>query len=777
MVFLFSAITLTSLWWSGRGHEEAMLRSRLESSLDTAEVRIEEAVKMRLFVLRSLADQVRAHIQNSEFDRPVFVLMSEPVYNSIPGFRAINWMEPDGTIRWVLPLKGNEGALGKNVKDHPDPAVKATFLKAEKSGRYSVTPVIELFQGGMGVATYFPVFSLEDRVSGYLNGVFQIAPLIRDAISDIEGVMFRVSDEGGRVIVGGDEQEEPLATGDVRVGNLAFIINVWPTTAMRDIYRGVHGYGALFILLLIAIALSLAVYALQRRYVMLKEKDRELTESEHRFRTLVEHSLTGVYLIQDDLFRYVNPRFCEIFGYSSYEIIDRLGPEDLAHPEDWPTVSENLRKRFRGEIGSVNYTFRCLRKDGQVIEVEVHGSRIDWRGRPAVIGTLTDITERINLEKQLLRAQRLESVGLLAGGIAHDFNNILTAITGYASLLEPMLDSPEMKRQVIQIQKASERAATLTRGLLAFSRRQVLQPEPLYIRELMKDFEPILRRVIPENISLTITPSENAPVLADRGQIEQVLMNLVTNARDAMPEGGSLLIESSDVHIGRDYLEMHPWAENEGDYVVISVTDSGIGMDRETQEHVFEPFFTTKEVGKGTGLGLSMVYGIVKQHHGFIHLYSEPGKGTTFRIYLPVTDQIPERKVESGHAGLMGGTELVLIAEDDETVRDVAVQSLSAAGYRVLTAADGKEAETVIRERAGEIDIMLLDVVMPGLGGRELYEIARALDYRGKVLFMSGYTENGRLASFVQSGGVEFIPKPFTASGLLKKVREVLDAR
>ncbi|RMG00347.1 MAG: PAS domain S-box protein, partial [Nitrospirae bacterium] len=482
----------------------------------------------------------------------------------------------------------------------------------------------------------------------------------------------------------------------------------------------------------------------------------------------------GVYLIQDGIFRYVNPRFCEIFGYSSDEIIDRMGPRDLTHPEDWPTVSENLKKRFTGEVESMNYRFRCIRKDAREIHVEAYGTRINWRGRPAVIGMLIDLTDRVELERQLLRAQKLESVGLLAGGIAHDFNNILTAISGYAAMLEAELKEPELKRRADQIQKATERAANLTRGLLAFSRRQVIKPEPLYMKELLSDFEPILRRVLPENISLTITARENAPIMADRGQLEQVIMNLVTNARDAMPEGGSLSIETADTNITSEYIRHHPWVDREGEYVVLSVTDTGMGMDRETQEHIFEPFFSTKETGRGTGLGLAMVFGIVKQHEGFIHIYSEKGQGTTFRIYLPVTDQTPvKRKMQREDTHLQASGTIV-VAEDDETVRDVAVTVLRDAGFTVLEARDGTEAEALLREDPERPDLLLLDVVMPGKGGRDIYDLAISLNYTGKVLFMSGYAENGLHVNFVLAQGMDFISKPFTPSGLLKKVKEVL---
>lgn len=775
VVFFFTALLLGYIWLTERAHKKEMLKGAITTSMEVARSRITEAFRFRLQILKATALHLERHLSEGVDIEDVFQSVADPIHKSLPEFRAINWIEKDGTIQIISPERGNEQAKGKNVNKHPSDTVRAAFREAEETGEYSFTGVIDLFQGGKGVASYFPVRK-DGQIIGYLNGVFRIIPILRDAIRGVEHGGIRISGEKGETVIGREPESAYLISSDIKLKNLILHIEVWPDEKMLKVYMGGQSYLSLLLFLLISLALSFAVYELQRRYIRLKDKEYELEESELRFRTLVEHSLGGVYLIQDGIFRYVNPRFCEIFGYSSDEIIDKMGPRDLTHPDDWPTVSENLKKRFTGEVESMHYRFRCIRKDGQEIHVEVYGTRINWRGRPAVIGMLIDLTDRVELEKQLLRAQKLESVGLLAGGIAHDFNNILTAISGYATMLETELKEPELKRRADQIQKATERAANLTRGLLAFSRRQVIKPEPLYMRELLSDFEPILRRVLPENISLTVTARENAPVMADRGQIEQVIMNLVTNARDAMPDGGALSIETADTLITTEYIRHHPWVDREGEYVMLSVTDTGVGMDRETQEHIFEPFFSTKEMGRGTGLGLAMVFGIVKQHEGFIHVYSEKGQGTTFRIYLPVTDQTPGKRKMKMKDTHFKGSGTILIAEDDETVRDVAVTVLKDAGFTVLEARDGREAEALIREDPERPDLLLLDVVMPGKGGRNIYDLALSLNYTGKVLFMSGYAENGLHVNFVLAQGMDFISKPFTPSDLLKKVKEVLGA-
>ncbi len=398
---------------------------------------------------------------------------------------------------------------------------------------------------------------------------------------------------------------------------------------------------------------------------------------------------------------------------------------------------------------------------------------------------LADITQRKRAEEalrqkeeQLRQSQKMEAVGRLAGGIAHDFNNLLTVITGYSELVLQRLDEQDpLHRDVEGILKAGERASSLTSQLLAFSRRQVLQPQVLDLNAVVRDMEKMLRRLIGEDIALvTVVDPGLTRIKADRSQIEQVIMNLAVNARDAMPDGGKLTIETTDMYLDREYAQQHA-AVTPGHYVMLAVTDSGCGMDDETRKRIFEPFFTTKKVGEGTGLGLSTVYGIVKQSGGNIWVYSEPGQGTTFKVYLPrVTGEVEPEEAKAGPEKSLQGTETVLLVEDEEVVRELARRILTLYGYRVLEAANGGEALLICENRKEPIHFLLTDVVMPGMSGRELHERLAQLRPGMKSLYMSGYPDTAILHRRALEPGMAFIQKPFSPEALARKVRAVLDA-
>jgi signal transduction histidine kinase/ActR/RegA family two-component response regulator len=380
-------------------------------------------------------------------------------------------------------------------------------------------------------------------------------------------------------------------------------------------------------------------------------------------------------------------------------------------------------------------------------------------------------------EEQLRQSQKMEAIGQLAGGVAHDFNNLLTAINGYSELcLKRLSPSDPLHRHIEQIRKSGERAASLTRQLLAFSRKQILQPKIIDLNQIVVDMNKMLHRLIGEDIDLLMgLAADLGKVKADPNQIEQVLLNLSINARDAMPKGGRLTIETSNVNLSEDFSRGHV-AVSPGQYVMLAVSDNGCGMDAETQAHIFEPFFTTKEVGKGTGLGLATVYGIVKQSEGTIWLYSEVGRGTTFKIYLPCAERpVKVVEVEADNLELSQGTETVLLVEDEEIVREMATEILRDSGYHVLEAKHGHEALTLGRQHSGDIHLMLTDVVMPQMSGRQLAEQLTPLRRDMKVLYMSGYTDDAIVHHGVLEEGTAFIGKPFTPSALTRKVREVLD--
>jgi signal transduction histidine kinase/CheY-like chemotaxis protein len=421
-----------------------------------------------------------------------------------------------------------------------------------------------------------------------------------------------------------------------------------------------------------------------------------------------------------------------------------------------------------------------LHKDGKPLDVALTVSPIrDERGQVIETSTVAhDLSQRRHLEDQLLQAQRIEAIGMLAGGVAHDFNNLLTIINGYSELLQrtlpPDVPGQDMVREIL---RSGERAASLTRQLLAFSRRQKLQPVPLDLNLLVTELERLLRRLIGEDIELvTVLDPELGRILADPGQIEQVIMNLVVNARDAMPTGGTLTLETKAVELDAagapSRTEIKP-----GRYATLAVSDTGCGMDAETQARIFEPFFTTKNTGKGTGLGLSMVYGIVKHCGGLIQVCSEVGLGTTFKVFFPLHGQ--GRRVAAGegpHYHVPRGTETILVAEDDEAILGLTRCVLEASGYQVLLARDGEEALRVAGAHRGPVHLLVTDVIMPRLGGRQLAERLQLLHPAMKVLYLSGYPDEAILRHGVLQSGMAFLEKPFAPAVLAIKVRQVLDA-
>jgi len=470
----------------------------------------------------------------------------------------------------------------------------------------------------------------------------------------------------------------------------------------------------------------------------------------------------------------VNDSFLRVTGYAREEVIGRTSRElnFWARPEDRATFVEKLKKQ--GSVRDLEITFRT--KSGEIREAVDSAETIDVGGQECAIAIFRDVTERKTLEKQLRQTQKMEAVGQLSGGIAHDFNNLLGVIIGYSEILEQRLppDDPLLK-ECLQIKKAGQSAASLTRQLLAFSRQQVLDPKVLDLNGIVLNVQKMLRRLIGEHIELrtNLDPALGC-VKADQSQIEQVILNLAVNARDAMPQGGKLLIETAKVDLDEDYARRHP-PQKPGAYVLLSVADTGIGMDAETQARIFEPFFTTKEIGKGTGLGLSTVYGVVRQSGGHIWVYSELGMGTTFKIYLPCAGQ-PARvqQAPAAPAESLRGSQTILLVEDEEALRGLARSLLEDSGYTVLEAELPEAAiETALRH-SGKIHALLTDLVMPGMTGKDLAAKLAPTRPEMKVVFMSGYT------SFTHAGladsEIALLAKPFTREKLLRKLRETLES-
>ena len=499
----------------------------------------------------------------------------------------------------------------------------------------------------------------------------------------------------------------------------------------------------------------------------------ELEEALAWQRQIFEGSRDAAF-VSDEQARFVavNRAAAELTGYSREELLG-MGIPDLHDEPDLAAYRAFHQRILRGEQILSGALIR--RKDGSKVTVEFNNRLITIGGRRFMHTAGRDMTERLQLEAQLRQAQKMEAVGRLAGGVAHDFNNLLTVIQGYAELLGASLSNdPERSESLGEIVRAAERAAALTRQLLAFSRRQVLETRVLDLAAVVADTEKMLRRLIGEDVEVVVVrPATLGHVKADPGQIEQVLLNLAVNSRDAMPGGGRLTLELADVTLDAPLATSHDSIPS-GRYVVVSVRDTGNGMDTETLSHLFEPFFTTKEKGKGTGLGLATVFGIVKQSGGYVDVASAPGAGTTFRVYLPRSDARTTSGVRP-RVSSRTGSETVLVVEDEAAVRNLVRAVLERKGYVMLVAQNGAAALELVDKHTGVIHVLLTDVVMPGMNGRELAALVTARRPKVKVIFMSGYTADVP-AEFGAEGGPAFLSKPFNERTLTLKLREVLDA-
>jgi PAS domain S-box-containing protein len=535
--------------------------------------------------------------------------------------------------------------------------------------------------------------------------------------------------------------------------------------ARRQMWWYRSGVGALATLL----AFSLwSAFEYREARNMARRAERENNSQRLRMEGIIDSSIDGIITI-DDQSRIVvfNPAAEKLFRYSKRQIL-----------------GVSIERLILAHLGGIteNWVTSGLRSDGEEFPMEVTVSEVSLSERKLLTVTCRDISEKRRaeaesqrLQAQLHQAQKMESVGRLAGGVAHDFNNLLTVINGYSDLGIAKLSTGDPLRVTIgEIRKAGERAAALTRQLLAFSRKQVLQPRALDLNRLVEEMRPMLERLVGEDIEVRVAlHAERGTIHADAHQLEQVVMNLVVNARDAMPSGGKLLVETANVARDESYVRSHPEARV-GQYVMLAVSDTGIGIDEELKNRIFEPFFTTKGVGKGTGLGLAMVQGIVAQSGGYVEVYSEKGRGTTFKIYLPELAEVVPETARPAELTVIGGTETVLVVEDQEEVREYVAKVLRGYGYRVIDADTANDALRYCEWEHDPIHLVLTDVVMPNIGGRELANRLRKMRPDIKVLFMSGYTDHVIEHHGVLENGAEFIQKPFSPEELAGKVRSAL---
>ncbi len=548
---------------------------------------------------------------------------------------------------------------------------------------------------------------------------------------------------------------------------LLFIAVFNDTMVSSGIYESVYLFEYAYLALVL-----LMTYFLSEEVIRAIETREALKQAETGLQSILENSLQGIVVAEDGRIVFANSRMCGFLGLSLAELRAMSNEQliDLLHEEDRAGIAAGFRSQ-----GS-HFEFRARRKDGTIRWFELLVGPVPFRGKTCQMGVCVDITERKRLEVQLQQVQKMDALGQLAGGLAHDLNNLLSPVLGYAELLLMDRGAADEDREAIEeIRRAAMRARDVTRQLLTFGKKQVIEMKVAELGELLTGLKKMLDRTIREDIrfELRLAPGPH-DILCDKTQIEQVVMNLVLNARDAMPDGGTLALEVADALVveGSDREPRVP----PGRYVRLTVSDTGVGMDAQVLEHVFEPFFTTKEVGKGTGLGLAMVYGIVEQHRGHISVASARGQGTTFQILLPQADGPAEADARPGPAqAARPGRETVLIVEDNEQVRNLCRQILERYGYRTLLATAYEECEACIRRTDGPVDLLLTDVIMPGMNGRDLYRRLSALAPSLRVLFMSGYADDVIAHEGVLEPGVSFLQKPFAVPDLLDKVRRVLE--
>jgi PAS domain S-box-containing protein len=514
-----------------------------------------------------------------------------------------------------------------------------------------------------------------------------------------------------------------------------------------------------------------------------KAAEMALAESERRFRTALDASPNVILAIATDgTIAYANPRVEEAFGYTSADVVGlpltTLLPEGVRDGQDGPR-HEFMKHPVMRPLGS-GLELLGRRSDGGEFPVEISLAPVETPEGLQVFATVVDITARKTAEGNLLQSRKLESIGRLAGGVAHDFNNILFAINGYAELLtedlidEAPADLGDVRHSVSAIAEAAQRGAKLTMQLLAFSRQQIVSERVVDPSAGIRDMEPMLRRLIGENVRLQVLTHEpNMRLRIDPGQLDQIFMNLVVNARDAMPEGGTVTIEIGQALFDDAYALEHPDVQP-GEYVMVAVSDTGHGMDRQTREHIFEPFFTTKALGQGTGLGLATIYGIVHQAGGHIWLYSEPGQGSSFKLYFPRVDEAPTPEPAAPIEAPVAGTGTVLLVEDEPSVRDMTQRILERAGYTVVAAKDGRSAIEALEARGAPVDILVTDVVMPNMSGIELAEWMLDRHAGTAIVLLSGYTAETLDLERLLARGVRFVTKPLGSGEMLRAIHEAL---
>ena len=793
IVFLVAVAAAAGLVWRLEQHHRQEERTRVAIFAGDHAYDLQRRLDQAFSATYALAALVRQGQGNiADFDAVANQML--PLY---PGVSALG-LAPAGVVKAIVPLAGNEGAIGHDMLGDPARATEARLARV--SGKLTLAGPFDLVQGGTGAVARLPVYLDDEQGNPAFWGFTTVLIRFPQALDQsllsqlaargFDYELWRSHPDSGEKQVIAASSSSPLQAAvehPLQVPNGSWTLSVAPIKGWGNHVE--LAFNTAFGLLLSLLLAWLAKLLIESKAheagleVLVAERTAEIRESEERLR-LLEDNLPDSYVYQylhetagTARFLHLSAGVERLHGISRQDVLRDAGIlQRQIDPKQMPALAA-LEAVSLQNMTDYGMELRICRTDGEWRWLQIR-SRPRRKGDGQVLwdGVATDITEHKKLEKNYLHAQKMESIGTLAGGVAHDFNNILTVIVGLGemTLMKMAGDNPQ-RGNIEGILEAAERATHLTRELLLFSRKQQSERRPVDLNAIVARMEKFLHRIIGEDIALKQVPhGSSLPILADSNQLEQVLMNLAVNARDAMPQGGELILRTTETVLDEGFVATHGYGQP-GLYALLTVSDSGTGMDKATQQRIFEPFFSTKEVGKGTGLGLAVVYGIIKQHDGFITVYSEPGQGSTFRIYLPLTTAVrPEIGAQQEHP-VVGGTETILLAEDNDLVREMVTTVLTEAGYTVIVAVDGAEAVRKFRENAGAIQLLLFDLIMPKMNGRAAADEIHKLQPAMKTIFASGYAPDIAQQKATLDDGSKLIFKPVSPRDLLKKVRDALD--
>jgi PAS domain S-box-containing protein len=776
VLFLITTALTLLLWRVMARSEERAIAVETQVTAEHVKRRLEAWFDARAAVLTLFAE---AGPLGPGFLEDEFTARAQRVIQLYPGFQALNFIDEHWVIRQVVPLEANRAALGKDLHNHPSATVREALAYALEKRAVHRTPLIQLLQGEPGFALYAPIFLPDGSNAGFINGVFGVDELVDSCLDEVE-----LRENFHLRLITPDQETAYRNYQEGYSGKRGTVVTLPVRIVDRDwqLEIAMSPEGIAWVstnadeyLVAIGFALSLLLAFLLRAYQV---RQAELAEGREGYRLLVENQAD--FLVKTDpegLVVFASPSFCRFLGCQEADLLDRPFL-DRVHPEDLQTARDALTdimiSPHRVESEFRTQTARGERWTGWVGS-SYQGSRGEFDG---FVWVGRNVTRRRELEAQLRQSQRLQAVGQLAGGIAHDFNNILQAIQGYLELvMDGQPRDSETFEDLHQARLATDRAAVLVRQLLAFSRRQILKPVNLDLNQVVAGMRSMLGRVIGSSIPIQFEPQEDLGlVLADQGQLEQIIMNLAVNARDAMESGGQITIATSNQYLDEDFCRRHQ-GKTAGHYVRLDFSDTGVGMSREVLDKLFEPFFTTKESGSGTGLGLATVYGIVKQHEGMILVDSQEGQGSRFSIYLPTSEGAIEAEPAVLDSTASLGKETILFAEDEPMLRKLGTRILQSAGYQVLVATDGREAWQLYNDYQSHIDLAVLDVVMPNLDGRALAERIRARQPGLPVIFVSGYDSDTASGRKDPLPGSVRVAKPYNRNDLLTAIRKILDSQ